>query len=603
MKSQGKATILLMGTPNVGKSVIFNKLTGLNVSVANYAGTTVDVTISNTTIKDKNILMIDVPGTYTLDATNDAEKIAIEMLSGKSSFERGKIGHCDSTAASVEAGAMVSQKPSAVICVLDANNLEPSLYLLLQILEHGLPTVVALNRTDLAEEKGQIIDVLRLSHELGVTVVPMVAVTGEGLEKLKKALIEAAANEKKVVSLPVKRNNQDVRWEKTEKLVAKVMRQTDYDIPLQRKKLGDMLMMPWPGLPLAVLILAATFGIVVGLGMGLRQMVLLPLFRGLIIPQIVTIVGAIIPAGTIQNILIGDYGFLVKGVEWPFALVMPYVISFYIALSILEDSGYLPRLGCLLDGLLHKIGVHGSGIIPLFLGYGCGIPAIMATRALSSMKERKIITAMICLSVPCISQVGAFISLLAARSVTVMLAIFLVSIFALIITGIVLARSLKGSLQPVLMEVPELLLPRGIVLAKKIWIKTKNFVLQGEVPLIAAVGLAAVFYETGVMTGLGRLLSPLVVGWLQLPEEAAVPLLLGLFRRELTVLPLMEMDLTTVQLFVGAIVGLFYVPCVAIVAVVAREFNLSMAIKVLFFTTSIAFLLGGMFSRLGALFF
>ncbi len=603
MKSQDKDTILLMGTPNVGKSVIFNRLTGLNVSVANYVGTTVDFTIGNTTVKDKNILMIDVPGTYTLDATNDAEKVAVEMLSGKSSFEGGRLGHCDPSAASVEVGAVLSQKPSAVICVLDANNLEPGLYLLLQILEHGLPTIVALNRTDLAEEKGQIIDALRLSHELGVTVVPTVAVTGEGMERLKRALVEVGVNEGKVVSLPVKRGNQDVRWERVEKLVAKVTRQTGLDIPLQRQKIGDMLMLPWPGLPLTILILAATFGIVVGLGMGLRQAVLLPLFRGLIIPQIVLVVEGIIPAGIIQNILIGDYGFLVKGLEWPFALVLPYVVSFYIALSILEDSGYLPRLGCLLDGLLHKIGVHGSGIIPLLLGYGCGIPAIMSTRALSSMKERKIIAAMICLAVPCIAQTGAFISLLAVRSIPVMLAVFAVSAIALVTTGIVLDRFFKGSLQPVLMEVPELLLPKGAVLFKKIWIRVKVFIVSGEVPMIAAIGLAAVFYETGIMAGLGRLLSPLVTGWLQLPEEAAIPLVLGLLRRELTVLPLLEMDLTTVQLFVGAVVGLFYVPCVAMLAVLTREFNLLTAIKILFFTTAIAFLLGGIFSRLGALFF
>lgn len=589
-----------MGTPNVGKSVIFNKLTGLNASVANYAGTTVDFTIGNTAIKDNNFLIIDVPGTYTLDATNDAEKIAIEMLSGKSSFEKGKLGHCDSSA---ETGEVLPQKPDAIIYVLDANNLEPGLYFLLQILEHGIPTLVALNRTDLAHEKGYVIDVTLLSHELGIAVEPTVAITGKGIEKLKTTLAEVTTNEKKSDYSALIRGSQESRWEKTEKLIAKVTQHTVLDVPLKRQKIGDLLMLPWPGLPLAVLILATTFGIIVGLGMGLRQAVLLPLFRGLIIPQVVFVVENIIPSGIIQNILIGEFGFLVKGIEWPFTLVLPYVISFYIALSLLEDSGYLPRLGCLLDGLLHKIGVHGSGIIPLLLGYGCGIPAIMATRTLSSLKERKIITAMICLTIPCISQTGAFISLLAARSIPVMLAVFFVSMLALILTGIILDYFLKGTLQPVLMEVPDLLFPKITVLAKKIGLRIKNFILQGGIPLIAAVGLAAVLYETGVMAGLGRLLSPLVVGWLQLPEEVAVPLVLGLFRRELTVLPLLEMDLTTVQLFVGAIVGLFYVPCVAIVAIVAREFDLSTAVKMFVFTTGIAFLLGGIFSRIGALFF
>lgn len=598
-----ESTILVLGIPNIGKSVIFNKITGLNVRIANYAGTTVEIAAGKIRGKE-DFLLVDVPGIYTLNATNEAEKIAVEMLSGELTYKGGNIAkHCDSQGKGIREAA-ISEKPTAIICVVDANSLEPSLYLLLQVLEQNVPTVVALNRVDLAEESGYAIDSLSLSRELGVPVIPTVATTGEGIERLKDTVVKVVQNNTlptDIMSTSKGKADEDVFWERTERLVKKVTRNTHTPSPLKRQEWGDMLVSPWPGIPLAIVILSIAFAITVGLGMGLRQVILLPLFRGLIIPQIVLAVEAVVPAGIVQNILIGNYGFLVKGLEWPFALILPYVLSFYIALSILEDSGYLPRLGCLLDGLLHKVGLHGSGIIPLLLGYGCGIPAIMSTRTLSTLKERKIAVAMICLAVPCIAQTGAFISLLAARSVLVMLAVFMVSLLALIITGVALDHFIKGSRLPVLMEIPELLLPKGDVIAKKVLVRVKTFVITGEVPMIGAIGLAAILYETGIMRKVGEFLSPVVTGLLQLPAEAAAPLILGILRRELAVLPLLEMELSLLQLFVGAVVALFYVPCIAILAILVREFDIFTALKMLILTTGTAFLIGGLFSHLGSL--
>lgn len=598
-ESHPKPVVLLMGLPNVGKSAIFNKLTGLNVRVANYPGTTVDFTAGNIAIQGEKFLVVDVPGVYTLDATTEAEEVAIEMLDGKCSFRRGGSAckQCDSQKGSESVS--LGKKPEAVIYVVDANSLESSLYSLLQLVERKLPVIVALNRIDLAQEKGLHIDPVVLSREIGVPVVSTIAATGYGIENLKRALAGIARKDE--ISESKSEIAQDVRWQRAERLTTRATRIAASHPTLTRQKWGDALVRPWPGLPFAVLILIATFGVIVGLGMGLRRMVFLPLIRGMLIPQIVIAVEATVPAGMMQNILIGNFGFLIKGLEWPFALILPYVISFYTALSILEDSGYLPRLGSLLDGLLRKIGVHGSAVIPLLLGYGCGIPAIMATRSLRTRKERHIVAAMICLSVPCIAQTGAFIALLAERSIVVMLLVFLLSVAALIVAGFVLDRTLKGSLPPVLLEIPELLLPKATVLAKKIWIRIVSFIIYGEVPMIAAIGVGAVLYETGVLIAVGKLLSPLVVGWLGLPEEASIPLILGILRRELAVLPLIEMDLNLLQLFVGAAVGLFYVPCVAILAILVREFNAFTAIATLFATVTIAFLVGGIFYRVGSL--
>ncbi len=565
--------ILLIGPPNVGKSVFFNRLTGLDVNVANYVGTTVEYTQGKAQLDSMNALLIDVPGTYTLDATNEAEQVAVEML---------------------------NSGPSAVIVVVDANNLESSLYLLLQLLEQRLPTVVVLNRYDLARDKGYEVDTSFLSLKLGVPVIPTIAVAGEGIQRLKQE-VEQVISRGLTHEISWKEDKPS-RWQKAEELTQRAKNPLEKKSPLlQRQKWGEWLVKPWPGLPMAVLILSLIMAAVIGVGMGLRRFVLLPLFRGLIIPQIIIVVEAVIPSGIFQNILIGEYGFLVKGLEWPFALVLPYVISFYSVLGILEDSGYLPRLGALLDGLLNKIGLHGSSVVPLLLGLGCGIPGILATRNLNSQKERIVVSSLICLSVPCISQTGAFVSLLAERSIGVVLAVFAVSGIALASAGLVLDRVVKGPRFHTLMEIPELLVPRKDILFKKVWVRLKRYITDGALPMVAAVGLAAVMYETGLMAVFGQVLSPLVSGWLRLPEEAAVPLVLGILRREMAVLPLMEMNLDTLQLFTGAVVGLFYVPCIAMIAILAREFKLSLAFGILVMTTAAAFLIGGLLARLGAL--
>ncbi|WP_045210830.1 ferrous iron transporter B [Desulfonatronovibrio magnus] len=587
--------VLLIGPPNVGKSVIFNQLTGLNVSCANYAGTTVDFVAGKARFAGIETNLVDVPGTYTLSATNQAEQVAVDMLRGERKEGSGAgCAHCqDDTEVCADD---LSSRPSAVICVVDANNLESSLYLLLQVLEYKLPTIVALNRVDLARDKNIEINIDRLSSLLGVRFVPMVAIEKKGFNLLQEAVANTLHHpvEPQVSWTP----GQTDLWSKAEKITREVTSQLKETVRSKRKIWGEKLIQPWPGLPLAFVILIIAFALIVGIGMQLRQLVLLPIFRGLIIPQIVSVVEALINPGVIRNIMVGEYGFLVKGIEWPFTLVMPYVLSFYGVMAVLEDSGYLPRLGVLLDGLLNKIGLQGSSIIPLLLGYGCGIPGILATRALSTGKERIMIATMICMAIPCISQTGAFIAMLSERSVTVVVAVFTVSFMALILAGIIMDRFMRGPRPLTIIEIPELLPPRLDVLSKKIWVRLKRYVTDGALPMVVAVGIAAVLYETGIMSAVGQLLSPLVVHWLRLPEEASIPLVLGIMRRELAVLPLIEMQLTTLQLFVGAVVGLFYVPCIAIVATLAREFNVRTAFIMLIFTSSTAFIVGGLFARM-----
>ncbi|MCL0052063.1 ferrous iron transporter B [Peptococcaceae bacterium] len=588
---------MLVGSPNTGKSALFNQLTGLNARVANYPGTTVDISAGSATINGKNLLVVDLPGIYSLESGSKAEKVAISMLKNEfanNSDELSKRLKIDSD--------KINSLKKVIIFVLDANNLEHNLHLLLKTMQYGLPMLVALNRIDLAEEKGYYIDPLLLSHELGITVVPIVAITGKNIDVLKKELFKIFETSDKQDKAESKKNIEKLDlWKKVDSIAEKAIRYSPFRATTSRQKWGDILVKPWPGLLFAFLIICASFAVVVGLGMSLRQLVFLPIIREGIIPGLTLIVNATVPEGILQRILIGEYGVLVKGLEWPFALVFPYVLSFYIVLSFLEDSGYLPRLSCLITGVFQKMGLNGSAVIPLILGYGCAVPAIISTRALSSHKERLIVITMICLAVPCIAQTGALIALLAEASIKTMLLVFLISLLAIITAAVILDKLLKDRLPPVIMEVPDLLLPKANILLKKVLILVKSFMLTGVFPLFMAIAVASVLYETGVLKLVGNILSPIVTGWLMLPKEAATPLILGILRRELAILPLLEMDLNFLQIFVGAIVGLLYVPCVASVAVIAREFNVFTAIYVLLLTTGTAFFIGGLLYRIGIL--
>ncbi|WP_217563503.1 ferrous iron transporter B [Halalkaliarchaeum desulfuricum] len=562
--------VALLGPPNVGKSVLFNALTGLDAGIANYPGTTVEYKRGTATFRGEEATLIDVPGTYSLSATNEAEQLAVDILDGG----------CD-----------------VVVCVLDAANLESSLHLLLQVLEHDVPTVVAINRVDLLEE-GRRLRAEVLARELSVPVIPTVATIGKGFEQLVDAVAGTLRN-------PTVPGGDEATWDRAEELVeiAIVDESSGGSTPAGTLQLwGDRLVEPWPGLPVAVLVLVGTFAIVVGLGMGLRQYLLIPVFEGFVFPVIEGAVRSVTDPGLVRAVLIGEYGFLIKGIEWPFALVMPYVISFYIALSLLEDSGYLPRLAVLLDGLFARIGLTGSNVVPLLLGYGCAIPGITGSRAAETYKQRLSITLMICLAVPCVAQTGAFIALLAEATILLVIAVFFVSFLALAVAGVVLDRVLEGDRNPTVADVPPLLIPKAHITANKVWMRLKHYLFGGAVHMIYAIGVASLLYELGILELIGEHLRPLVVGWLLLPEEAATPLMLGIVRRELTVLPLLEMDLSTGQLFVGAVVGLFYVPCIAVFATVAEEFDIRIAGVVLVLTMGVSFLIGGVIAQTLALF-
>ncbi len=559
--------ILLMGNPNVGKSVIFSKLTGRQVLAANYSGTTVSFTRGTVNYQEKQATMIDVPGTYSLSASSEAEKVAVKILSE---------------------GAHV------IVCVLDATNLERNLNLALWLKEHNIPIVFALNLFDVAKRRGIEINVKALQQELKAPVIPTIAIRNIGLQEL---LDEAwkQADESFADGIEVKLSEDDY-WQEVGRIL-KIVQKVGHRHPTALEKLGDMTLQPFPGIPIALLVLAAALGLVVGGGKGLRAFILLPLVNDLLVPWVTAFVSIFIAEGILFNVLVGEYGMLVKGLEWPFALILPYVFLFNVVLSVLEDSGFLPRLGVLVDGLLRRLGMQGGNIIPIILGYGCAVPAVLGTRAANSYKERLIVTGVVALAVPCAAQTGAFFVLLGDQSLLALVLIYMISFAAIVGAGMVMNRLIPGQAEPMLLEIPNLLRPDREALFSKIWMRTRHFVLEAQIPMLLGIGLAALVAETGVLDYISVYIQPLVVSWLGLPAEASLALVLGIVRRELAVLPLLELNLSTLQLLVGSIVALFYLPCLSVLAVLIKEFGVKIAVPMALFTIVFAFAAAGLFNQ------
>lgn len=565
----GDIKVLLMGNPNVGKSVVFSKLTGVHVESSNYAGTTVDYTVGNLQFGSQKGVMIDVPGTYSLTATSEAEEVAVRLL---------------------------NEGADIIICVLDATNLERNLDLALQLKSYDIPVIYSLNLVDVAERQGIQIHAKALEEELGAPVIPTVAIKNKGLQQLLDMSYQMIKTKPvEIISL-----SQNERWDKAQKITQKVEKKVFKEATFL-EKLGDWTVKPFPGWIIAFFVLIFSLGVVVGGGKALRSLILLPLINDGIVPLLTSIVSKVIGPGIIRNLLVGEFGILVKGIEWPFALILPYVLLFYIVFSFLEDSGYLPRIGVLADGLLRKLGIQGGNIIPILMGYGCAVPAILGTRAATSKKERLMVAGLVSFAVPCASQSGAFFALLGDRSIIVLIGVYFISFLAIVAVGLIMDWVIPGKTQPMLLEIPNLLMPDRKAFGKKLKIRMKHFLVEAEVPMLLGIMFAALVAETGLLQSASEWIKPIVEVWLGLPAEASLSLMLGIIRRELAVLPLLELNLNTLQLLVGSVVALFYLPCLSVFAVLAKEFSFKIAFAIGIITVIAAFFFAGIINQVGQL--
>jgi ferrous iron transport protein B len=541
--------ILLMGNPNVGKSVFFSRLTGVRVIASNYPGTTVEFTKGYLKLGEEMAEVIDVPGTYTLEPTSRAEEVATEML----------------------------KDGDLVIDVVDATNLERNLFLTMQLLERDIPVVIALNIWDDTKHRGIHIDVKKLEQVLGVPVVPTVAVTGEGMKELVTRIHEAA-------SPPVSHRTRDERWAAVGRIIEQVQTVTHrHHTWLER--LGDASVKPFPGILIAVLVLLASFMVIRFIGEGLIVYVFDPLFENFWAPVMMRLSEFLGSGGFLNDILVGklingevnffqSFGILTTGLYIPFGIVLPYIVSFYLVLGFLEDLGYLPRIAVLLDTLMHRLGMHGYAIIPTLLGLGCNVPGILATRILESKRERFIVATLISIGIPCAALQAMIIGLVGREGWHYVAIVYGTLFVVWVILGLILNLTVKGFSPELLIEIPPYRLPSARILASKLWMRILGFLKEAIPIVMLGICVITILYALNVFDYIANFAAPVVTGLLGLPSDATAALVIGFFRKDMAVGMLGALSLSANQLVVGSVVLAMFFPCIASFVVLARELGL-----------------------------
>ena len=565
--------ILLMGNPNVGKSVIFSRLTGVNVIASNYPGTTVEFTRGHMKLGDEVVEIIDVPGTYDLTPNSPAEEVAVQMAKSAGSMGEGDV----------------------IINVVDATNLERNLNLTLQLLKDGKPVLLALNLWDETRHIGISIDVEKLQKILGVPVVPTCAITGEGIKELVSELPHAKAN-----TLQYK---EEKRWEKVGEIINQVQTITHrHHTFLER--LEDLSIRPATGLPLALITLFVVFKIIRFIGEGLIGLIFEPIFEKLWAPLVMK-VSNLLGGGFLHDVLIGklvdgqidfveSLGLLTTGLFVPLAMVLPYVFSFYLVLSILEDSGYLPRLAVLVDNVMHRFGLHGLAIIPMMLGLGCNVPGAMATRVLETKRERFIAATLMAIAVPCMAQMAMVAGLIGRYGAKGFGLVFGTLLAVWVVLGVLLNQFSKGESPEIFTEIPPYRMPYWGAMLKKLWMRIRGFLRQAVPFVLLGVFITNILYSLGIIQFLGRLTSPVITGVLGLPQDTVGALVIGFLRKDVAVGMLLPLDLNLSQLVVASVVLTMYFPCVATFAVLIKELGTRDMIKSSAIMIASALIVGGL---------
>jgi ferrous iron transport protein B len=540
--------ILLVGNPNVGKSALFSRLTGTHIIASNYPGTTVGFTKGYLKLGEEQAELIDVPGTYTLEPSSRAEEVAVEML---------KTG-------------------DLVINVVDATNLERNLNLTLQLLERQTPVIVALNMWDDTRHRGVKVDIAKLEGLLGVPVVPTVGVTGQGVRELVGRLSEA-----KVPENARTYSSSDERWARVGDIVSQVQ-SLSHRHHTWYENLEDATSHPVGGIVIALLVLFGTFWFVRFIGEGIIGYVASPLFERLWTPVLMKLSLLLGGGGFWHNILIGkliggqidysqSFGLLSTGLYIPLAAVLPYIIAFYLALGILEDVGYLPRLAVLMDTVLHRLGLHGYAIIPTILAFGCNVPGIMATRILESRKQRFIAATLISIGVPCAALQAMIMGVVGHKGLEYVAMVYGSLFVSWVMTGLILNRTVKGFNPELLVEIPPYRLPPWRVIGEKLWLRVSGFIKEALPIILGTVFVVSILYTLGVFNALGNIAAPVLTGLWGLPKDTIAALLVGFLRKDAAMGMLGSLSLTAKQLVISSTVLAMFFPCVATFVMLARE--------------------------------
>jgi len=599
---EGKRKIVLAGNPNVGKSIFFGSWSGIYVDVSNFPGTTVEITRG----KVGEDALFDTPGVYGVSSFNDEERVARDVI----------------------------LSADVVVNVVDATHLERDLFLTLQIIDMGIPMVVALNFCDEAEALGIKVDLPALEDDLGVPVVATTAVDGKGVKEVYAAIElarpgkehpeverevhklldridshpealmvlegdETVAERHGVEPLNERERIYLLRRERVNEVVGEVVKRPEKSRRL-RDAIGLACLHPVSGLLILLGVLWGCYELigvwVAGEVVGLTEETIMqgiwePWIRGIVNPHVAeeTVLG---------QILIGEFGVLTMTVTYLLGLLLPLVLGFYVALSILEDSGYLPRLATFVDRLMTSIGLNGRAVIPVILGFGCVQLGTITTRILGSKRERTIATAILNFVVPCSAQLGVIAGMLAAVGMKLTLAYVLVIFVVLALLGTVLNRAIPGKSSALLIDLPPMRLPRIGNILRKTGMRSFFFMKEAYVWFIAGSLGVSILQVTGGLKAWQDLVAPLTEGWLQLPKEAATAFVMGMVRRDFGAAGLTDLALSPWQIVVSLVVITLFVPCIASLMILFKERGTKEAMAIWAGAWVLAFTVGGILSQI-----
>lgn len=563
--------ILLMGNPNVGKSVLFSRLTSVHVLASNYPGTTVEYTKGTLKVNDEIAEMIDVPGTYSLTPSCKAEEVAKDML--------------------------FDENPDLIINVLDATNLERNLFLSLQVLEQGIPTIIVLNMWDAAKRKGIHINIEKLKKILGTMVIPATAVSGVGIKDLVFEINKASKNGADYIS-SIKKSNNDEKWAFIGNILADIQK-IEHKHPSILERLEDASVHPIFGIIIAIFVVYITLNVVIGIGEFLIGYILDPFFINYYGPFITSVVSSVFPSGFIHDLLIGtssefmeSFGLLTTGVYVVFAAVLPYIFAFYLVLGFLEDFGYLPRLAVLLDSIMHRLGLHGSAIISTILGFGCNVPAILSTRILEEKRERIIASVIVAVSIPCMAQTSIIIGLLGPYGLQYILMVYGTLFTIYLVLGYVLNKIMKGESPEIFLEIPPYRIPHVETLLKKTWLRIKWFLVEAVPFVFLGVLIVNILNILGIFKIIAQVLAPIVSGLWGLPQEAVSAIIIGFLRKDIATAMLVPLHLTPDQLVVATTVLALSFPCIALFVILIKELGVKDMLKTVLLMMCLATVVG-----------
>jgi ferrous iron transport protein B len=552
--------IALVGNPNVGKSVIFGRLTGRYATVSNYPGTTVTISSGRALVGAEVCDIIDTPGVNTLHgALSEDERITRELL--------------------LKGGAEL------IVQVADARNLRRALMLTSQIAEFGRPAILVLNMLDEARARGVEFDTEGLAACLGIPVIEAVAPEGRGIAELRAALPHAARP----------RGARDagldhISW--ADVTSARFRRIGRASIGRFQEWLGQAVRQPLTGLPILALVLYLTYLFVGVVGAQTLVEVLEDgLFGGLVNPA-ATVLLAFVPFQIVRDFFVGEYGLITMGLTYAVAIVLPVVTTFFLVFGFLEDSGYIPRLAIFSDRLFRAMGLNGRAVLPMILGLGCDTMATMTTRILGTPKERLIAITLLALGVPCSAQLATIMGILGGISVWALLTLFGVVLTQMVIVGFLAARALPGERSDFIMELPPIRMPKLQNILTKTALRVRWYLGEAVPLFLAGTALLFVLDRVGALAGLAEAARPIVVDALGLPPRAAEVFVMGFLRRDYGAAGLFSMAndglLTGVQAVVALTVMTLFVPCVANLLMIVKERGARVGAAILVFVTIVA---------------